>query len=121
MVSGDRAVCEEARELLGAIETAEVKEATSRSAASCLPPRLAQERIYEAARRAVTRLKEGEEPAVYQVSLPVRLTIEFQDSRMADGAAMLPGVEREGRRISYTAEDVLTGFKAMRSALALAR
>ncbi len=120
MVSGDRAVCEEARDLLGDIEVVAVKEATGRSAASCLPPEVAEERIYEAARRAVTRLNEGEGPQVLRCTPPVILTIEFPLSDMADRAALLPGVEREGRRVSYSAADVVTAFKAMRSALALA-
>ena len=120
MVSGDGAVCEEAHELLGEIETAVVKEATARSAASCLAPEAAQERVYEAARRAVTRLQEGDVPDVFRIGLLVTLTLEFPDSGMADRAALLPGVEREGRRISYSAEDMVTAFKAMRSALALA-
>lgn len=120
MVSGDRAVCEEALDLLGAIETVAVKEATGRSAARCLPPEVAAERIYEASRRAVTQLRNGDGPQSLHASPPVTLTIEFPQSRMADGAALLPGAERHGRRISYTAQDVITAFKAMRSALALA-
>jgi D-amino peptidase len=120
MVSGDRAVCDEARALLGTIETAAVKEATGRSAATCLPPEAAQERIYEAARRAVTRFTNGDGPEALQVSLPVTFTIEFPNSEMADKAALLPGTEREGRGISYTAEDIVTGFRGVRGALALA-
>jgi D-amino peptidase len=120
MVSGDQAVCQEARDLLDEIETVAVKEATSRTAARCLPPAVAEERIYEAARRAVTRLGRDESPEIFRASLPVTLTIEFPESSMADRAAFLPGVVREGRRVSYTAEDMVTAFKAMRSALALA-
>lgn len=121
MVSGDRAVCEEARTLLGDIETVAVKEATGRSAASCLSPQAAQERIYEGGRRAVKRLQSGDEFQPLRISAPVRLTIEFPSSGMADQAALLPGADREGRCVSYQADDVLTEFNAMRSALALAR
>lgn len=120
MVSGDRAVCNEARRLLGEIETAPVKEATGRSAASCLAPEVAQQRIYGAARRAATRLASGDSPEPLVVSLPVTLAIEFPTSSMADRAAFLPGAERGGRQVSYTAEDVVAAFRAMRSALALA-
>jgi len=120
MVAGDRAVCEEARGLLGDIETAEVKEATGRSAAFCLAPEVAQERIRQAAGRAAARLANGEGPEPLRVALPVTLTIEFPQSDMADRAALLPGVERDGRQLSYTAEDVVTAFRAMRSALGLA-
>jgi len=120
MVSGDRAVCEEARDLLGDIETVAVQKATGRSAARCLPPQVSEERIYEAARRAVTQLGNGNGPETLRVHLPVTLTLEFPESAMADRAALLPGVEREERRISYRASDVVTAFRAMRSMLALA-
>ncbi|MFW6135735.1 MAG: M55 family metallopeptidase [Chloroflexota bacterium] len=56
-----------------------------------------------------------------QLSTPVTLTIEFPNSDMADAAALLPGTQREERRISYTADDVLVAIKAMRCALALAQ
>jgi D-amino peptidase len=120
MVSGDQAVCEEARDLLGEIETVAVKEATGRSAARCLPPEIVEERIYEAAHRAVTRLREGDGPEPLRVSPPITLTIEFPNSDMADRAAFLPGGERDERKISYKTGDVVTAFRAMRSALALA-
>jgi D-amino peptidase len=120
MVSGDRAVCDEARALLGEIETAVVKDPTGRSAASCLPPEAAQERIYEAARQAVTRFKAGNAPGALRVTLPVTLTLELPDSRRADQAAFLPGAERDERRVSYTADNVVTAFKGLRSMLALA-
>ena len=50
---GDRAVTEEARTLLGEIETVAVKDGVTRSAAQCLHPEVAQERIRQAAERAV--------------------------------------------------------------------
>jgi D-amino peptidase len=120
MVSGDEALCDEARALLGDIETVVVKKATGRSAASCLPPEVAEERIYQAARRSVTRLREGNGPAPLHISSPITLTIEFPNSEMADRAALLPDTERDERRISYQSEDIVTAFRAMRSALALA-
>ncbi|MFW6135761.1 MAG: M55 family metallopeptidase [Chloroflexota bacterium] len=120
MVSGDRAVCQEALALLGDIEAVAVKEGTGRYAALCLAPEAAQERIYEGARRAVTRLRDGDAPAPFRVSTPVTMGIDFPSSKMADGAALLPGAQRQGRRITYTADDLLTAFRAMRTALALA-
>ncbi len=120
MISGDRAVCREAAALLGAIEAVEVKEATGRTAAHCLPPEVAREAVYDAARRSVTRLREGEAPRPYRLPTPITLAIEFPKSDMADRAALLPGSHREERRVTYTADDMLLAFRAMRSALALA-
>ena len=120
MVAGDRAVCREAVALLGDVETVAVKEATSRQAAHCLAPEVACEKIYEASRRVVARLRAGDAPHSFRPSTPVAMTIEFPDSAMADRAALLPGTERQERRISYTGEDILVVLRAMRAALALA-
>ena len=120
MVSGDQAVCREATNLLGNVETAVVKEATGRMAAHCLAPEVAQERIREAASRAVGRLQDGDVPEPLRMSTPVTLTIECPKSDMAEKAAFLPGAQREERRVTVTAEDMMEAFRAMRSMLALA-
>ncbi len=120
MVCGDQAVCDEVTALLGNVETVAVKKATGRTAARCLPPEAAQERIYEAARRVVTRLQDGDAPQPFRLSTPITLRVEFPKSDMADQAAFLPGAQRDERRISYTAEDMVVALQAMRSMLALA-
>lgn len=120
MVTGDRAVCREATTLLGDLETVAVKEGTGRQAAHCLPPEVACEQIHDAARRAAARLRAGNAPRPFRASAPVVMTVEFPDSAMADRAALLPGTEREERRIRYTGEDILVVLRAMRTALALA-
>src|SRR5262249_46022070 len=53
MVSGDEAVCRQAREILGNIELCAVKDAVSRYAARSLHPETARERIRQTAARAV--------------------------------------------------------------------
>lgn len=120
MVSGDQAVCQEAIALVGNIETVAVKEATGRFAAVCLPPEIAQKMIYEAARRATRGLEDGDVPSPFCLPTPVALGIDFPNSQMADAAALLPGAQRQGRRINYTATDIVVAFRAMRAALALA-
>jgi D-amino peptidase len=121
MVSGDRAACTEAVELLGAIETAVVKQATGQMSAECLAPEVAQQRIYEAARQAVDRLSSAR-PQPFRLETPVAVAIEFMTSEMADRAAVLPGALRpEGKRVDYTADDILTGYRAMRAMAALAK
>jgi D-amino peptidase len=55
LLTGDRAACEEARDLISGIETVVVKEGISRSAAVCLQPAYARKLIEEAAERAVRR------------------------------------------------------------------
>ena len=122
MVSGDQTVCGEALDLLGPVETAVVKVAHGRMSAECLPPELAQQKICEAAARAVMRLRQGAAPAPLRPSTPINLAVDFVQSEMADRAAMLPGARRgPGRRIEYTAGDMLTIYQAFRAAQTLAR
>ena len=121
MISGDQTVCAEAQALLGDVETAVVKIATGRMSAECFPPAVTEQRIYEAAFRAVTRLSRGEVPPPLRLPAPLTMEIDFVQSEMADKASQLPGSTREGRTLRYVAADILTMFQAFRCALALAR
>jgi len=122
MVSGDEAVCSEAIETLGSIEVAVVKRASGRTSAECLSPKLAQEKICEAAARAVHRLSAGDIPEPFRMNQPVEVKLEFLNSSMADRAILLPGSRRlDGRRISFTADDMPLATTGMRAAITLAR
>jgi D-amino peptidase len=135
MISGDQSACAEAEALLGTIETAVVKRATGRMAAECLPPEVAQQEIYAAAQRAVSRLQHFLEavgagsprpwPEGYTpppgLDGPVTIAAELVTSDMADRASLLPGARRlAGKRIEVTAENMPTAYRAMRAAVALA-
>jgi D-amino peptidase len=121
MLSGDEAVCAEALDLLGKIEVAAVKRATSRTSAECLPPEKAQEKICEAAGKAVQRLAAGEFKEIFKMNTPVEVKLELFNSSMADRAALLPGALRlDGRRIAFTCEDMLAAYTGMQAAIDLA-
>jgi D-amino peptidase len=120
MLTGDQAVCTQASELLGPIETVVVKTAVSRMAAICLPPSVTEERIQAAALRAVKHLQAGEAPKPYKVATPVHVTLDFNSSEQADQAALLPGSKRvDGRRLTFTAEDMLAAYYAFQAAVGL--
>lgn len=122
MLSGDHTVCAEAMDLLGSIELAAVKHATSRFSAECMTPQVAQEKICEAAARAVSRLLAGHVAPPFRLQRPVEVALEFFDSNMADNAALLPGARRvNGRRIEFSAEDMPTALTSFQAAVALAR
>ncbi len=122
LVSGDQTVCAEASALLGAVETVVVKRASGRMAAECLPPEVAQQRICEAARRAVQRWRDGQAPGPFRLQPPITVTVELVHSDMADRAAIAPGVRRlEGKRVELAADDVPTAYRAFRAVVALAR
>ena len=122
MVSGDQNACAEAEALLGPVETAIVKRAKGRMAAECLPPEVAQQKIFDAARRAVQRLAAGEAPPPLQFETPVKVSVGFTHSDMADRAAIYPGAQRlEGRRVEFLADDAANAYRGFRAVVALAR
>jgi D-amino peptidase len=121
MISGDQTVCSEAAALLGDLETVVVKKASGRMAAECLPPSVTQEMIQSRACKAVERLVAGQAPKPFHIPSPIKVDIDFTTSEMADRASLLPGTHRDGRRLTYTAQDMPTVYALMRTALALAR
>ncbi len=58
----------------------------------------------------------------FKVSTPIKLTVEFIQSDMADRAALMPGSTRTvDRRVEYSADDMVTIYLAFCTLLALAR
>lgn len=103
-LSGDQTACQEARELLGQIETATVKHAIGFYSAEMLPPEESQRLIRDGVKRAVER---REEIKPYKISHPVKLEIRFNDVVIAELASYLPGVERtSGNTIVFTGRDM---------------
>jgi D-amino peptidase len=120
MLTGDQTACAQASELLGNIETVVVKTAISRMAAECFPPQFTEENIQKTASQAVRRLKQGNAPKPFIISPPVQVTLDFFNSDQADQAALLPGSRRaDGRRLIFTAEDMLAAYFAFQAAVAL--
>jgi len=115
LVTGDRVLVEEAHALLGDIETVAVKEGCGRYAAECLVPEVARQRIRAAAERAVRR---GGRPFV--IEPPITLTASFTASAHADMAELVPGSQRDGRQLSFTADDYRQVYKAFRAMVYLA-
>ncbi len=103
LVSGDAAACAEARDLLGDVETVEVKKGIDRYSAELLPPVRAQEMIREASARA---LASPERFRPYVVPAPYTLGIDWASTTMAESCAMIPGVKRLGpRSVEFTSDD----------------
>ena len=121
MLSGDQSACAEAHDFFGDLETAAVKRALGRMGAECLPPAVTAPMIEESARRAVQRLREGQAPAPFKLSAPIRMVVEFAQSEMADQAMIMPGAERlEDRKVGYSAGDMVTLYGAFQALLELA-
>ncbi len=102
--SGDRASCEEAKALLGDMETAEVKEALSRTSAIILPPEKARELITEKVKKALERMHEFKP---LKVKFPAEIKIETQKTDTAE-AYLKQGWKLTGdRTVVKTAETAL--------------
>lgn len=121
MASGDQTLCAEVRDFFGdKIETAQVKKALGRMAAECLPPAQTSSLIEEVSKRSVVNLKSGTAPKPFKVTKPITMTLEFVQSNMADRAAILPNARRtEGRRVEYSADDMVTIYMAFRTMIAM--
>ncbi len=117
LVSGDRALATEVRELLGEqVETVVVKEPLGRYAARSVAPSIARRRIHDGAKRALAH-----HHAPFTVSSPVTFSVDFVRSQMAEMAALLPGSRRTGgRTVEYAHEDYREAFKAWRAMYNLA-
>jgi D-amino peptidase len=116
LVAGDTAVTDEARALLGEIETVAVKEGVTRTAARCLHPQVAREKIHQAAERALKL-----DVAPFVVPSPITMRVAFQRAGHADMAALVPGSQRvDGRTIEWTGEDMPTVYKTFRAMTSLA-
>jgi len=120
MISGDQTVCRQARELLGNLETAEVKYASGRYSALCLPPAESQLLIRNASSKAIDNLRKGLAPKPYVVQSPMQIAIDLISSDMADRVSRLPDSQRVGNKISFTSPDMMTAYRTFRAAAGLA-
>jgi len=118
LVTGDRAVTEEARQVLGKVEGVRVKEGVGRFAARSISPFKARMLIKQGAINALSRLKEFKP---FTVSPPIKLEVRFIHTGMTEMAEQLPGSKRiDGRTVCYASDDYLEVFKALRAMLILA-
>jgi D-amino peptidase len=120
MVSGDQTACAQITELLGDVETAVVKQASSRFAAECLAPQVTQEMICLRAERAVGRLTQGGVPEPFVLDTPITVTVEFFTSDMADRATRIPFTKRAGTRVSLTVQEMDSAYNGFRAMVMLA-
>lgn len=109
MVSGDDKLCAEARQWLGEVECAQVKWGVGRQCALCLSPERGQQAVYERAKRAVERLKQGERFPLVEVCRPARVAITYKMVPDADAASGYGSRRLDG----YTVETTYPSLAAM--------
>jgi D-amino peptidase len=105
MISGDDAIVTEARELLGDIEGAVVKDAISFHAATTLMPQAALELIGDKVAAAMEHMSEREP---FVLDPPIELEVSLKNYRPAQLLTYLPFVEQvDSHTIRYTADDMV--------------
>lgn len=109
-VAGDQAVCDQATELLGNVETVAVKEGIG-AAALNLHPEVAREQIRAGVERALNNLDDYEP---YKLSAPYTLVLTLKtEQNIYRGAALYPGARRTGDwELTYEADDVMEIMRA---------
>ncbi len=118
LITGDDVLCEEGRKCLGQVAAVEVKEAIDKYTALSLHPELAQERIREAARRAVESIADL---APYRIETPATLRVLWNSTSITALCESVPGVRRVGpREVEYTSSDYPELYRLLRVLLVLA-
>lgn len=120
-VSGDQAVCAEAKEWVDGVESVAVKQANGRFSAVCLPPEKTHLLIASGVEKAVRDFAVGKGTKPLKTSQPVKISVDFRNTSLADSAARLEGcVRTNGRRIDLSEENILKAFIKFRELLNLA-
>ncbi len=110
-VAGDKAVCDQARELLGTVETVAVKEGIG-AAALNLHPEVARERIRAGVEKALQNLDDYKP---YKLPAPYTMVLKLKTEQSIYNGALYPGAKRTGDwELTYVAQDVLELMLAYR-------
>ena len=105
MISGDDAIVEEARSLLGDVEGAVVKWALGFHSAKTLTPEAAYAVIREKVKAAMARIDEFKP---YRLDGPIQLDVSFKNYRPVEVLAYLPIVERiDAHTIRFVGKDMI--------------
>ncbi len=110
-VAGDKAVCNQARELLGNVETVAVKEGIG-AAALNLHPEVAREQIRAGVERALQNLDDYKP---YKLRAPYTMVLKLKTEQSIYEGALYSGAKRTGDwELTYVADDVLELMAAYR-------
>ncbi len=105
MISGDDAIVEEARSLLGDVEGAVVKWALGFHSAKTLTPEAAYAVIREKVKAAMARIDEFNP---YRLDGPIQLDVSFKNYRPVEVLGYLPIVERiDAHTIRFVGKDMI--------------
>ncbi len=117
-ISGDVAVCRQAKTILGSdVVTAPVKDAIGRTAARLVPMQEARKGIKD---RAADAVRHAAQMKPFKIGAPCKFELDFFVSSQADMAMMVPGVQRlNPRTVAFQADEYLKGFRTLRALINL--
>jgi len=109
-VAGDKAVCDQAREILGNVETVAVKEGIG-AAALNLHPEVSRELIRAGVERALTNLDDYKP---YKLKPPYKLQLTLKtEQNIYRAVALYPGARRSGDwEVTYESDNVMDIIRA---------
>jgi D-amino peptidase len=108
-VAGDKAICRQARELFGEVETVAVKGAIG-AAAVCLHPEKARREIRTGVAKSLKQLSRFKP---YKLSTPYTLVLKLKTEQQVYNGAFYPGAKRTGDwELTYASEDIMDIVKA---------
>lgn len=117
-ISGDKAAVQMASDFIPGVDGLVVKEGIGFFAAKTMNPLEAREKIAAGVRAALVK-RIARRPVT--LAAPITLEIELDELSHADVVALVPGMKRNGRTVSYTSPDPLTIYKVARVIMALSR
>lgn len=119
-IAGDKAVCDQAKEILGdRVVTLPVKEGIGRRAAKSMPLKKAHETIRKQVKSAIEQRRDMR---VYKLNAPFKFEMAYFRSSQTEAPALIPGVKRiNAKTIQYESNDFVEGFKLMRALIFLGR
>jgi D-amino peptidase len=108
-VSGDKAVCDQVRDLFGTVETFAVKDGIG-AAALCLHPEVSREGIRAGVEKALNNLGQYEP---FKLSPPYTMVLKLKNEMKVYNGALYPGAKRTGDwEITYSSDNLLDVIEA---------
>lgn len=113
-VAGDKAICQQAKELFGDVETVAVKKGIG-EAALCLHPEVAKEKIRSGVEKALRDLGKYKP---YTLASPFTLVLKLKDEAQVYRSSFYPGAKRTGVwELTFQSDrimEVINAFEWMR-------
>ncbi len=108
-LSGDLAICNQAKELFGEVETVAVKEGIGNAALN-LHPEVAHEKIKQGIKKALSNLSNYEP---YKLKSPYKMVLKLKREELVHEKSIYPGAERTGNwELTYENNDLMEVMKA---------